>query len=51
MAYNKANDVTAGYISAYHKELLKKLAAKHSRKLRAEQELIIEQAALKEGVK
>ena len=45
MAYNKDKDVTAGYISHEHQEMLEQLMEAHKRTKRAELEWLIEQAA------
>jgi hypothetical protein len=45
MGYNPVNDVTAGYVSPKHKALLLSLSVAHKRKIRAELEWLIEQAA------
>lgn len=50
MAYNKLKDVTAGYISPVHAELLQKLCVAHKRTKRAELERFIELAAMAEGI-
>lgn len=47
MGYNPTNDASAGYISHKHKALLQRLSEAHKRKLRAELEYLIEQAASK----
>lgn len=47
MAYNPKTDVSAGYISPKHQELLQALKLAHKRTKRGELETIIEEAAKK----
>lgn len=48
MAYNKATDTSAGYISRQHQELLRGLMKAQKRTKRAVLEYLIEQASNKE---
>ncbi len=49
MAYNPQTDVSAGYISPEHQELLQRLRKAHKRTKRGELETIIEEAAKQLG--
>jgi hypothetical protein len=48
MAYNKEKDVSAGYISPMHQDLLQSIIETHKRTKRGELEWLIEQAVINE---
>lgn len=49
MAYNSDKDITAGYISPLHQDLLEQLKTSHKRTKRGELEQIIEQAFINDN--